>query len=130
MTAACLALRSGNGRMRFAGAGHPPLFIIRADASTEKFASLSPPLGIAASLHCAEVGAAVAPGDTLLLYTDGLYSGINLEGGRLVPDDLPLYFPASSVSAADFLDRTIAAISGSDEVVLPDDLAAIALRRS
>jgi serine phosphatase RsbU (regulator of sigma subunit) len=116
--------------VRFAGAGHPPLFIIRVRGSAETLASLSPPLGIAASLHCEETGAAIAHGDTLLLYTDGLYSAANAEGGRLVPDDLRHYFPASSASAADFLDRTIAAVSGADDAVLPDDLAAIALRRN
>ena len=129
MTAACVVLRSGNGRMRFAGAGHPPLFIIRPDASTEQLPSLSPPLGIAASFQSEDTCAAIAQGDTLLLYTDGLYSAADAKGGRLVPDDLRHYFPATSVSAADFLDRTIAAVVGADEVVLPDDLAAIALRR-
>jgi sigma-B regulation protein RsbU (phosphoserine phosphatase) len=129
MTAACVAVRSGDGRIQFAGAGHPPLFIIRAGASAETLPSLSPPLGIVAALHCEEAGAAVAPGDTVLLYTDGLYSGANAEGERLTPDDLRHYFPATSISAADFLDRTVAAVSESADGLLPDDLAAIALRR-
>jgi serine phosphatase RsbU (regulator of sigma subunit) len=129
MTAACVSLRSGNGRVHFAGAGHPPLFIVRADGPAETLPSLSPPLGIAASLQCEEVCASISAGDTLLLYTDGLYSAIGADGARLIPDDLRRYFPASAVSAADFLDRTVAAVSGPDETVLPDDLAAIALHR-
>ena len=129
MTTACLALRSGNSRMRFAGAGHPPLFIIRMGGAIEMLASSSPPLGVGAVLDCKESGAAIAPGDTILLYTDGLYSATSAEGWRMVPNDLREFFPRASASAAEFLDRTVAAISASDEGALPDDVAAIALRR-
>ena len=129
MTAACIAVRSGNGRMKFAGAGHPPLFIIRANGAAETLASSAPPLGVAATLDCEELSAAVSPGDTVLLYTDGLYSPTSAEGWRMVPNDLREFFPKESASAEEFLDRTIAGVSASDEGLLPDDLAAIALRR-
>ena len=80
MTAACVALRSGDSWIRFAGAGHPPLFIIRSDAAVaETLASLSPPIGISPTLRSEESAAVILPGDTLLLYTDGLYSAT---GGR------------------------------------------------
>ena len=129
MTAACVAIRSGDSRIRFAGAGHPPLFISRVTGVAEGLASLAPPIGIAPSLHCEESGAAILPGDTILLYTDGLYSATGDDGKRLTPVELPRYFPAKSPSAAEFLDHTVAAVSGADGAPLPDDLAAIALRR-
>jgi len=129
MTAACVAVRSGNSRVHFAGAGHPPLFISRVTVAAEALPSLAPPIGIAPSFHCEESGAAILPGDTVLLYTDGLYSAVGHDGERLKPEDLPRYFPAKSPSAAEFVDHTVAAVCGAEGAPLPDDLAAIALRR-
>ena len=129
MTAACLVLRAGNDRLFFAGGGHPPLFLVRAHGGVKSLPSLSPPLGITAELTCEDQCAAAHPGDTLLLYTDGLYSLSGTER-HLMPSELPAAFPRQAPSARQFLDQTIETlIAPAQGRALPDDLAAIALRR-
>jgi serine phosphatase RsbU (regulator of sigma subunit) len=65
-----------------------------------------------------------------LLYTDGLYSVPAKDGGRLSPESLAELLPQEFVSAEDFLNQTInelgARVRGGH---LPDDVAAVALRR-
>ncbi len=129
MTAACVAIRGGNDRLRFAGAGHPPLYIARAGGKVEMMASQVPPLGITADLVCREDFAAIHPGDTVLLATDGLFSPCGWDGERLTPDAVPGFFPTASTSPRTFLDATVAALLRLHPSPLPDDLAAIALRR-
>ncbi len=129
MTAACVAVRAGNDRLRFAGAGHPPLFIARAGGNVETLASQVPPLGIHAELASREDFTAIHPGDIVLLSTDGIFSPCGADGKRLRPDDVPGFFPESSASADDFLDATVAALTTLHPPPLPDDLAAIALCR-
>ena len=129
LTAACLVLWPDTGKLVFAGAGHPPLFIARAQ-NVDALASQAPPLGIQAALQCREVPSELQAGDTALLYTDGLHSVIDVRGGRMTPFELPALLPRNAVSAADFLRRTIgAAVERAAGRPLPDDLAVIVLRR-
>jgi serine phosphatase RsbU (regulator of sigma subunit) len=129
MTAACVAIRAGNDRVRFAGAGHPPLFVVRNGGKVEEFASQVPPLGITPELAAREVFTAIHPGDTLLLSTDGIFSPYGADGERLTPEAVPGFFPAYAASAHDFLDATVASLTAMHPPPLPDDLAAICLRR-
>ena len=128
-TAACVAIRAGNDRLRFAGAGHPPLFIVRGSGAVEALASQTPPLGITGGLASREDFTAIHPGDTVLLSTDGLFSPLGPHGQRLTPDDVPGFFPPRSDSAHAFLDATLAAFTTLYPAPLPDDLAVLALRR-
>ena len=67
------ALETGNGRFRFANAGHnPPLWW---QAARHTFETLSAPgivLGIFAEIDLEERAIELAPGDVLVLYTDGV----------------------------------------------------------
>ena len=130
MTAACLVLRPDTGKLAFAGAGHPPLFIARSDRNVDALASQAPPLGIQPKLECREAPGELHPGDTALLYTDGLHSVVDVRGGRMTPYELPSLLPKSAASAPEFLKQTIeAAMKRADGRPFPDDLAVIALRR-
>jgi serine phosphatase RsbU (regulator of sigma subunit) len=62
------------GELRYASAGHPPPLIRRRDGSTEFLeGGRSPLLGIGRRIRPhVEDTVALAPGDTLVLYTDGL----------------------------------------------------------
>jgi serine phosphatase RsbU (regulator of sigma subunit)/putative methionine-R-sulfoxide reductase with GAF domain len=65
------------GEMTYARAGHNPPLLIRRDQQIEL---LDPPgivLGILDPVHFEERRVALAPGDTLLLYTDGVTEAIN-----------------------------------------------------
>jgi sigma-B regulation protein RsbU (phosphoserine phosphatase) len=66
-------LATGRVAIRFASGGHPPPLLIRADGSCEYL--LSPDgtlIGILPSSQFPQTDVTLAPGDMLLLYTDGL----------------------------------------------------------
>jgi hypothetical protein len=68
---AVLDLRSG--RLRYALAGHPPPLVVRADGTTELLEDgRSPLLGVTPLEPRAEAETTLAPGDTLVVFTDGL----------------------------------------------------------
>lgn len=61
------------GLLRFALAGHPPPLLIRADGSTSYLeGGRSPLLGVEATEPRAQGQVMLRPGDTLVIYTDGL----------------------------------------------------------
>ncbi len=130
LTAACLVLRPDSGELCFSGAGHPPLLIARADGEIDSVISQAPPIGIRAEHDGTESLVRVERGDTLLLYTDGLYSVKSGHKDRMTPDDVHSFFPPNAASAAEFLQRAVDAMTASaGGEALPDDLAVIALRR-
>lgn len=131
MTAGCLVLSADSGEIRFAGAGHPPLLIIRASGEVETIYSDGPPLGVLPVLNCGELSAVLEPGDTALLYTDGIYSGRKSGGERFTPEDLLEFIPKSSVDGANGYLATVleTAKSKMSECLPDDDVAIIALRR-
>ncbi len=126
MTAGCVVVQPDSGRLSFAGMGHPPLLVVRAaTGAVESFPSQGPPLGILAEQNCGETPIETAPGEVVLLYTDGLYSGQDSEGEHALPQDLIAGLPKDAASAEEFLDRVVE-IAGEE---IPDDMAVIVLRR-
>ena len=131
MTAACLIVHPDKGDLRFAGAGHPPLFVVRANAGVDALASQAPPLGIQSAMECREVATVLNSNDTALLYTDGLHSAIDVRGVRMTPFELPALLPKHAPPAGEFLREAIgAAVQRAEGRPLPDDLAVIVLRRA
>jgi sigma-B regulation protein RsbU (phosphoserine phosphatase) len=71
------------GELRYANAGHPHAFLIRADGDMERLAALDPPLGMRdASLH-EGVRRWGGGRDLLLLFTDGISDARNRADVRL-----------------------------------------------
>lgn len=126
---ACCAVVHPNGRLSFAGAGHPALLIRRQDGSVETLPSLTTLIGL---YPAAEIGATIttlASGDTALLYTDGLYSSKKASGERLTTASLGDAF-AQLGESADFLPSLLVELNQtSSGEGFDDDVAAIALRR-
>ncbi|MDQ6764692.1 MAG: SpoIIE family protein phosphatase [Verrucomicrobiota bacterium] len=127
--AACCVVVEANGRLSFAGAGHPPLLIRRREGSVEALASQGTLMGIHASAAIEELSVTLAPGDVALLYSDGLYSLRSAGGGRLASEKLAESFRQLG-DEMHFLPKLIAElVLQSDEHGFDDDVAAIALRR-
>jgi serine phosphatase RsbU (regulator of sigma subunit) len=60
-------------RVRLALGGHPPALVVRArQAAVEPFGALGTILGATADAALRDVSVALAPGDALVLYTDGV----------------------------------------------------------
>ncbi len=126
---ACCAVIDSDGRISFAGAGHPPLLIRRRDGSVETMRSLNTMMGIDQEMQASETETRLAPGDVALLYTDGLFSLKANSGERFTGQTV-----ADAVSridgSVDLLPRLMnRLIQRSDAQPFDDDVAAIALRR-
>ncbi|MFD9545616.1 PP2C family protein-serine/threonine phosphatase [Streptomyces sp. NPDC060022] len=67
------ALATGHVAVSIASGGHPPALLLRADGTADFLATPGGLLvGILPDAHFAPAATTLAPGDTLLLYTDGL----------------------------------------------------------
>jgi serine phosphatase RsbU (regulator of sigma subunit) len=69
-------LEHDSGHMRYLNAGHNPAYAIRADG-VEKLGASSFPLGMLEEAAYEEGGIDLAPGDLLLVYSDGLTEAAN-----------------------------------------------------
>jgi serine phosphatase RsbU (regulator of sigma subunit) len=61
-----------NGRLGFTNAGHNPALLVRADGSVERLGATGPPIGLLAQASFTQQERHLAPGDLLVLYTDGI----------------------------------------------------------
>jgi phosphoserine phosphatase RsbU/P len=65
-------LDPSTGNLAYANAGHNPPFLVRADGNISMLPGGGPPLGIVASAAFTEQRCEMSPGDTLVLYSDGV----------------------------------------------------------
>src|SRR5881409_1552046 len=131
MTAMCVAVDPSTGRAIIVGAGHPPLLIARRTGATEAIASVAPPLGLVENPELTETIVDLEPGDTFLLYTDGLFGSSKSKQPGLSPKRLEKMLDHSAPSAEALLRRILTETAPSKgEQALPDDVAALAVRRT
>ncbi|WP_433171911.1 PP2C family protein-serine/threonine phosphatase [Actinoallomurus sp. CA-150999] len=75
------AVRTGDRvRLRLTSAGHPPPLIVRSDGGVEKAATQGDLIGTFADIEATTVRVELAPGETCVLYTDGI---TEVRGGPL-----------------------------------------------
>jgi PAS domain S-box-containing protein len=121
-----LVFDPATGRGTYATAGHLPPLLVGAGGSEYLTGSPCPPLGSPPPAACAEHAVELAPGSTLVLYTDGLVE----EPSKPLDEGLRQLARAAEQPAADLEAR-------ADEIVgeqtasraRPDDIALLALRR-
>ncbi len=78
VTAAYVFLDAEGRTLRYASAGHPPLLLRRAgEGSVEEVRQEAPPLGVLPRSAYRNTELSVAPGDRILLYTDGVTEARN-----------------------------------------------------
>jgi len=106
-------------------AGHPPAIVLTADGVMERLGEPCPPVGVMAELTPIEVERWLAPGDMVVIYTDGFaFSGLN------PPESVEL---ALAKCEADHPDRLLDQMLGLLLADLAprgprDDIALLALR--
>ncbi|MGA2881401.1 MAG: SpoIIE family protein phosphatase [Bryobacteraceae bacterium] len=67
-------------RLRYANCGHLPGLILRSDHTLDRLASTCTVLGLFQDWQCAIGESSLLPGDTLVLYTDGVTEAFNDRG--------------------------------------------------
>lgn len=72
--------RDADQRLRYANCGHPPALLLRDDGRVERLESTATVLGFEEEWDCEVAETHLAPGDTLLLYTDGVTEAVNEKG--------------------------------------------------
>ncbi len=139
LTAMGVALDPASGSLAMAGAGHPPLLVLRAAGQVESIRSQCPPLGLRGDFEPAEDLLTLAEGDGMLLFTDGLYDAVNPAGERM---ELAAFEeragavagsaqrPLTTGMAGRFLQDLLARLRDfSEGQAFSDDLAAVAVFR-
>jgi serine phosphatase RsbU (regulator of sigma subunit) len=122
-------LDPASGALEYASAGHDPPLLCRGE-SIEALPPTAPALGLTPELPRRAGRACLRPGETLLLYTDGLTTARHPEHGRVGEERLTAWLreraalPPAEL-AAELL--RLACPEGLDS--LEDDIALIALRR-
>jgi PAS domain S-box-containing protein len=109
-------------------AGHPAPLIIAANGDARQVGTPGTLLGVLDPIEINEVNAELAPGETLLLYTDGL-----LEGGRSAQQLgerglFELCSQAPRLSLSGLLEHLVQAASARADDRLRDDIALVGLR--
>jgi serine phosphatase RsbU (regulator of sigma subunit) len=128
MSACCLLVHP-DGRALFANAGHPPLLIRRVDGPVEVVTERETMLGIHQQLQFADAETRIMPGDTALLFTDGLYSLLDKTGQRMEESAVREAFAGISPRRPAIEALLSAMKAGSDGGPFRDDVAAVSIHR-
>ena len=127
VTLAYVLVDMETGEFRFTDAGHGLYFIARGDSGeTERIASDDMPVGLGEQWR--EISGSLAPGDTILLVSDGV---LDLWGGSV--EELQAAITRSAnregISPQAFVDELCAAATTGGHHDGDDDVTAVALRR-
>jgi sigma-B regulation protein RsbU (phosphoserine phosphatase) len=118
--------------LRVANAGHEPPLLIPADGRPARWMTASGPLlGAFASLDLVPCEVSLAPGDLVLLYTDGVTDARAASGERFGDDRmLEVVEAARGGSAQDLLDAIVVATRAfQGDMPAADDVTIVAIRR-
>ncbi len=126
---ACLDRHNGATSLRFASGGHPLPLVLRADGSTEEVGTPGTLLGIVPDPDLFDAEVALGPGDTVVLYTDGVTDAGAPEFVR-EPRELAALVQADAAESADAIaDRLLELALSSGEGIEPrDDIAILVIR--
>ena len=107
------------------------MLVARSGGRTEAIPSSAPPLGLLERSEFVETNVALEPGDAFFLYTDGLYGAGHDENPRLSSTRLAEMLQPMAENAQALLTRVVDGAANNDGgKASPDDVAAIAVRRS
>ncbi len=125
-------LDTSSGRLDFASAGHPFPYLRHADGRVEEVGKGTLPLGVRAKLSFTPARIALAPGELVVFYSDGIPEAISPQEEAFGYERLRQAV-ASGGSAADIEKRVIADLTAHlgvrslDEASLSDDLTIVVI---
>jgi len=116
-------------RLRYVNCGHNFPLLLRADGSIERLASTATVLGMFPDWHCDVVETALAPGDLLVMYTDGVSEAPNAAGEEFGEKRLLQAIRSSnSTPAASLLAGVSSAVLQFSSGIQADDLTLVIAR--
>jgi Stage II sporulation protein E (SpoIIE)/GAF domain len=119
-----LRLTEPGVEVTIAAAGHPPALVARADGEVEQCGDHGTLLGIFSDPVIEEVSTVLKPGDTLALYTDGLFEA-QAPDGTLTVEEMIEHLKKSALSSAqDAIDALLTLLDSNDDA--RDDIAILA----
>ena len=121
------------GSMTYANGGHCSSLVIHADgSSTELPGTDGIALGIAANYEYAQKEAALKPGETLIMYSDGVSEAANLQGEEFGAERLKGLFEGRAPKSGQEANATVlkAVTEFAGEHAQSDDITCLALHRS
>ena len=121
-----------DGRVLMAQAGHPSPVLQRADGSVEYISSFGMPIGLIEDAEYSAFEIFLAPGDRLLLYSDGFTECPIGPDRQLEEDGLEeLLLSLSNKKTTDLLDALVNGLSARSGLrEFPDDLSAVLIERT
>jgi sigma-B regulation protein RsbU (phosphoserine phosphatase) len=118
----------GGFTVTLAGGGHPPALALRADGTVEPISTMGGQLiGLLPEPRFVRTTTRLAPGEALLLYTDGLVEARTPDGDMLGQERLARHLAATGTPSADHLLHTVDGLLGSLGPGVGDDTALLAL---
>ena len=116
-------------RMRYVNCGHCAPLMLRAGGELARLEPTAAMLGAFEEWTCAEEEVSLNPGDTLLLYSDGVTEAANAAGEEFGEDRLVRTLRETTAQAADDVTGEIVkAVSAFSEASLGDDITVVAIR--
>ena len=119
------------GRLAYSNCGHAPPLLVRADGRYTKLTTGGPPLGLLAGARYLAGEVAFAPGDLLVLFTDGVVEAEGPDGTEFGVDRLAeVVVDARDLSSARVVTtvaRATSAHTGEDQYA--DDFTILVLKR-
>ena len=126
---ACCALIGSDGEVTFSGAGHPPLFVRRANGSVDAYGPHGTILGLQEATAIEQCRTTLEAGDVALLYSDGLFAFKQPDGERFTHENLREAVRRVQPGVV-FFDRLLTTLRDeSNGEPCNDDIAAIVLQR-
>ena len=117
------------GRLRYCNAGHNPPYLLHAGGGCERLAATGIPFGVDPDMPYRIAEAALAPGDTLFLFSDGITEAFDPRGEEFGTARLEAVLAATRGGTAAalvgaVLDATAAFAAGAEQ---SDDITCLAL---
>jgi len=120
------------GELSYVNAGHPPPLLVHADGTLAWLTSSeNTALGVMEDLQYSELQARLQPGDTVLIYTDGVSEAMNAENEEFSAARLAEVFEGRAPqSSAEAVSRVLEAVASyAHDTERSDDITCVALHR-